>query len=762
MQGIPPVKDTDAEDVAWGLQTAEALWKRGERGDALVWLRRAAQAAGDANDDDRALELARFAAELTEWMTANAPSALPTATQPPSRPPEMSQAPAAPQPPMVVSAASPMPIPPPPAFLGPIPTDLSPSRPPPAAKPSKPPLPRPLHSRPPAHVPAAPAPSAPPAPAPSAPPAPAPSAPPAPAHVPAAPAFPPPEQARPAPPSAAPPSQPTMETAEPAFPPEEPSEPEEPQTTSVPPAERVHAGMFNPWDENAGAQSQPAVPVAPVVAPRFAEEEDEVITSASLAALRKSTAPSRPEAPSSQRPEPPRARPPSDPPVRATPPAAPKPPPLPPRAKKPAPPLAAAQAPAPPVDASPAPAPVDVAPAPVDAAPAPAPVDAAPAPAPAPVDVAPAPAAEPRAPSRPPRMTPPPPSPTQVTTIADRATREDDEAPAMEETPIVDIPPVRPTVESEPPPSRPEVAAAPAPPAPEEPAAAPEEAAAAPEEAAAAPEEAAAAPEEAAAAPEDPAAEPPPAADQPAASALDLENVDAFADLPDDARAAFAAAATVSHLAEGEEVSHFALAYVLTGALDVAATMVDAPASRLETGAVLRSRGSTDEGVPMRLICAGGDAVVATWSDAAVEEAFRTCPWVEEDLRSAADKVQTLVGITIGPLGERLDASIREQIVGRLTMRPLSAGEVIVKQGDPVPGLFLVGVGEIELVEGDAVKSTVTSGDFLFAGTVLGGGLAPSTARAGAGGALVLHGDRNIAQELLVTCPPLLEVFAGM
>ena len=58
---IPPAKDTDAEDVVWGLQTADTLWKRGERIDALVWLRRAAQAAGDANDDDRALELARHA-----------------------------------------------------------------------------------------------------------------------------------------------------------------------------------------------------------------------------------------------------------------------------------------------------------------------------------------------------------------------------------------------------------------------------------------------------------------------------------------------------------------------------------------------------------------------------------------------------------------------------------------------------------------------------------------------------------------------------
>src|ERR1700753_2452252 len=77
---IPQVKPTDAEDVAWGLQTAEALWKRGERIDALVWLRRAAQAAGDAQDDDRALELARYAAELTDWVASTVRSEIPAAS----------------------------------------------------------------------------------------------------------------------------------------------------------------------------------------------------------------------------------------------------------------------------------------------------------------------------------------------------------------------------------------------------------------------------------------------------------------------------------------------------------------------------------------------------------------------------------------------------------------------------------------------------------------------------------------------------------
>ena len=38
---------------------------------------------------------------------------------------------------------------------------------------------------------------------------------------------------------------------------------------------------------------------------------------------------------------------------------------------------------------------------------------------------------------------------------------------------------------------------------------------------------------------------------------------------------------------------------------------------------------------------------------------------------------------------------------------------------------------------------------------------APETVRAAQGGAVILVADRKVAQELLVTCPPLLEIFAG-
>lgn len=61
---IPQVQADDHEDVSWALSTAEATWNRGDRADALKWLRRAAEAASEAEADDRALELAKAAAEI--------------------------------------------------------------------------------------------------------------------------------------------------------------------------------------------------------------------------------------------------------------------------------------------------------------------------------------------------------------------------------------------------------------------------------------------------------------------------------------------------------------------------------------------------------------------------------------------------------------------------------------------------------------------------------------------------------------------------
>jgi len=120
---IPPAKKDDTEDVAWALSTAEAMFARGDRGDALKWLRRAAEAASEAQADDRALELAKAAADLASILSP-ATSAPPP---PPPPPPAASVAPPARAPtpgqtPLPARAASPSAPPPPP------PPKSSPSR----------------------------------------------------------------------------------------------------------------------------------------------------------------------------------------------------------------------------------------------------------------------------------------------------------------------------------------------------------------------------------------------------------------------------------------------------------------------------------------------------------------------------------------------------------------------------------------------------------------------------------------------------------
>jgi hypothetical protein len=248
------------------------------------------------------------------------------------------------------------------------------------------------------------------------------------------------------------------------------------------------------------------------------------------------------------------------------------------------------------------------------------------------------------------------------------------------------------------------------------------------------------------------------------ADRLDLSQVDALSDLPEDARDEFARAAVLRTLSQNEELSDFALALILAGNVDLAATIVDTPAQRLDAGAVVRARGTTEHVASLRLVAARDGVRVATWDELAVEDAFRTCPWVEDDLRAAGDRFQALVGVTMGPLGDRLDPVLRAQVASQLTLRALSEHEVFAVRGKPIPGMLVVGAGELELVGDEGVPhgGVLRAGDFLFPSEVLSAGPAPHTVRAGRGGALVLFADRHLAQELLVTCPPLLEIFAGM
>ena len=655
MQGIPPPRSDDAEDVVWALQTADTLWKRGERADAVVWLRRAAGAAGDAQDDDRAIELARLAGELTELDEPPPPMGVPTP----------------PPPPMAATFSSSAPTPPPPAPES-VEVDVDVD----LGSVSKLPSAPPERGQGPTVVPR-----------------------PALTGAPKAASTPPRATSRP---PSAPPSTDNNAGTAPFFP--APSRtpndaaaivpPLPPMRERAPSAAEVHAGMYDPWAESGrspaavvaepGAAPTSKVPVtarsAETAATRASEPppssgESGVITSAvpsvtpSRAALLDAAASefeqgdeeeevSEAELMAASMP----------PPAMAKAIAPKKPPPLPPRAR-------------------PASLPTS---------------DDAPVGAAASEDTA-AVGDEPAAQE---------PSSDPILPSLDSAARG--------LSGLADLP--------APEPSEPLGNAS-----------------------------AGDSPENVA-----PAAQDTPEGNDELDLAKALETAPGISDLPDEDRAAFCATATVHRLSKDENLSKFALAFVLLGEFDVSAAIVDAPAARLGKNATIRSRGTTDENVAIKLIAATERACVATWTQEHVDQAFASCPWVEEDLRAAADRVLTLVGVTMGPLGERLDAALRDQVTDRLSIRSLLPGEIIVHKGKPVPGIVVVGVGELELVNGDKVERVLASGEFLFPEAILGAATAPADARAGAGGALVMVGDRMLAQELLVTCPPLLEIFAGM
>ncbi len=571
--GIPPAIDTDVEDVVWALETAISLWKRQERVDAIVWLRRAAQAAGEAEQDDRALVLAREAAELSDWIAKN-PMAPPSATTSISSIPPNDSATGGVDDLLRIEAAPAVSMSAPTAPVAFMPMQIPEVIVPPAANTND--------------------------------------------------------------------LIPISESSSPVV---FQSVALERTSEHVVSGEEAHAGLLDPWStgtEDEGVPALSAVVSSESSVVSSEDYDDEVVTSAQMMI------------------------PPAEPAVVIP-------------ALKP-------KKPPPPVKITPLP-----------------------------------PADDLRAPDL---------APDPMQDFSQRMTRLAEPSPEMQAA-----------AQASPPPPAPKPKPKPVTQTMPSPSAEPPVKRYTPE-----------------ATLVSPGAQPP----QTPKKELDLSTVDALADLPDDAREELERGATLHRISREEEVAGFALAYIVEGEVDVAAQIVDIPAQRIVRGTVLKVKGTVAESVPLRLICATDSAVVATWEAAQVEPAFKTCPWVEDDLRASANKMQALVGVTLGPLADRLDATLRAQVTSKLELRELAEGEVIVLQGQAVKELCLVGQGTIELVKDGEVIGEVSVGEFLFATEIMGGGKASATARAGKGGALLLASDRSVAQELMSTCPPLLEIFAGM
>jgi hypothetical protein len=241
-----------------------------------------------------------------------------------------------------------------------------------------------------------------------------------------------------------------------------------------------------------------------------------------------------------------------------------------------------------------------------------------------------------------------------------------------------------------------------------------------------------------------------------------LSEVKGFEDFPPETQVALARVARVERLAKDEEVSGFGLALVLHGSVNVMPAVADTACGVAAERDLIYGRGTLADGVALRLVALGNDTEIAVWDFATIEPPLADCPWVLEELQTVADKYQALAGVSMGPMGDRLDDMLRGLVLSRCSLVRLLPGEVLVEQGKPVGGLFIVGAGRIELGnEAGAPESELGPGEFLFAQQILSGGKAPTAARASAAGALLMATDRHSAHELVVSVPPLLELLAG-
>jgi hypothetical protein len=232
--------------------------------------------------------------------------------------------------------------------------------------------------------------------------------------------------------------------------------------------------------------------------------------------------------------------------------------------------------------------------------------------------------------------------------------------------------------------------------------------------------------------------------------------VEAFADLPGELQRLLAKSAEIVDLGESEEVTGFGTLVVVSGVVDVCATIADIAAAMVSVGGLVTTQTSIGEGISLRAV-APTRAKVAKWTREATEDALRTCPWVLEELVKMGDRFAALVGATMGPIGD-LDDESRRQTLDRFRIRTLRAGEVLAEKGAENPGLVVVGAGTLELGDDGAEPQSLTHGDLLFPERVLDGGTIPYRVRAAEGGAIVLVASRSTTVELFSTLPMLLEL----
>jgi hypothetical protein len=240
-----------------------------------------------------------------------------------------------------------------------------------------------------------------------------------------------------------------------------------------------------------------------------------------------------------------------------------------------------------------------------------------------------------------------------------------------------------------------------------------------------------------------------------------LDELPAFVDIPAEQRHAFLQEAKRKTLGPKESVRGFALGVVLRGEALVTGFSSETSVARLRTGMSLRARGTVGKTLPLRLMAGPSGCEVATWSEAPLNATLHACPWVDNELRAAANPILAKVGVASGLLGS-LEPHIFEKLCAWLQPKVLAAGDVALHDGETTPPLVVVGTGSVEVVRAGAVERTLQAGEIILPRECAQGARATVQVRAGADGAVLLQIDKARRQALESSLPAVVALLSGL
>jgi hypothetical protein len=238
----------------------------------------------------------------------------------------------------------------------------------------------------------------------------------------------------------------------------------------------------------------------------------------------------------------------------------------------------------------------------------------------------------------------------------------------------------------------------------------------------------------------------------------EVEHVEGLDEIPDDARTSLIDAARAVPLAADQAIPAPAAIMVLTGEVEVRSASHAVRIDVIEPGQMRMLAPVAPADSELVVVGGVGGARVLAVNAERVERLRKLAPWVIQELEPASDDVHVVAGALRGKLGVRLDGAVIEEILDRTDVVRLAPSVVVVKKGEPVRALIVVGAGELALRSDDEPEGRVVAGEILFGRELLTQAAAPAQVRAGPAGALLLVATRASTAELLGRAESLVEL----